>query len=557
MAMRVTCAVLFLVVCMLQDVSGGALDHLTTFTEHRERMEKKHREKLHGPDTPKTSQDAQEHYSEGCAKEEKKAKTRGSSDVDRVELAKCKIVSKRVAEGEEELRKEADAGSSYAHKMLGGFLHARNDSLAAIESWKKCAEMKDLECDVNIGMTYLTGANDVKEDHAIAFKHMQEAAKRGNSMAQYNLGMMLLEGLPEAGVAEDRKGALSNLLKAAQQKNTKAMIQLALQMLTAGQKGTKEQKKQQAKGAVRWLNEADKLGNTEATTELGITYKYGRGVRADLDKCFKFFKKSAEAGDMIAQYELALLYIYDEDGGAEAGFDDVLAKKWMKAAAEQGHPNAMHNYAHILLHHEEKHHKPKDQHAKDVETALSMYAAAATSGVVDSLFTLGVFHSNGQHQLSKNHTIACQYFGACSRLGYKKCHESLHGFAEKHKAPEALFQLGRLYEEGSADGSVSPDKDEASRYLEEARLLGSPSAKQWEETRAEREAAAAQRQAKKDRHATLVKEVNGGAKGEKKGKRDKATPAQTPSKADEKAAKEPEDDEAASCNADEGGSCAE
>ena len=433
-------------------VESRQLDHLTAFTDHKKKVQERRRERA-GQSHPEAHYDKNHRegeYSQNCVDEIMRANKRSSTDTERVEAAKCKIIHKKVVEGESELREEAEGGSRYAQKMFGSYLHsARNDTSTAVQYWKQCADSGDLECNVNVGMAYLMGHHNLEPDHHLAFKYISDAAKKGDAIAQYNLGMILLEGLPEAGIAVDRKGGLSGLLKAAQQKHTKAMIQLALQMLSHGLKGTKDQRRQQTKGALRWLNEADKLGSLEATTELGMCFKYGRGVRVNLEKSFAYFRKAADEGEMVAQYELALMYIYDDEGGSEQGFDDVLARKWMKAAAEQGHSNAMHNYANILLNHEDKRRKKEESsREKDIELALSMYAAAATQGVPDSLFNLGAFHSNGKFGLEKNDTIACQYFGAGARLGSKNCREAIVQYAEKKKLPEAVFQVGRMLEEG-------------------------------------------------------------------------------------------------------------
>ena len=88
-------------------------------------------------------------------------------------------------------------------------------------------------------------------------------AERGNSSAQYNLGVLYDNG---RGVRKDYKEA------------------------------------------VKWYRKAAEQGLAGAQNNLGVLYDNGQGVRKDYKEAVKWYRKSAERGHDLAQYYLGEMY---------------------------------------------------------------------------------------------------------------------------------------------------------------------------------------------------------------------------------------------------------
>ncbi|MFC3693707.1 tetratricopeptide repeat protein [Chenggangzhangella methanolivorans] len=120
-----------------------------------------------------------------------------------------------------------------------------------------------------------------------------------------------------------------------------------------------------------------------ALSNLGACYVEGLGVSRDLAKAAKLFARGAEAGDSVAQRNLATLHFKGE-GGVEQ--DDAAALELFEAAAEQGDAAAQDMLSWMLL--EGQGDEPDPQGAR--RWAL----AAAEQGVASSMTRLGLIAHN-------------------------------------------------------------------------------------------------------------------------------------------------------------------
>ncbi len=68
--------------------------------------------------------------------------------------------------------------------------------------------------------------------------------------------------------------------------------------------GVQYYKQQDYTQAIKWFTKSAEQGNLVAQYNLALMYKKGRGVKQDYAQAFKWFKKSAEQGDANAQYSL-------------------------------------------------------------------------------------------------------------------------------------------------------------------------------------------------------------------------------------------------------------
>ncbi len=84
--------------------------------------------------------------------------------------------------------------------------------------------------------------------------------------------------------------------------------------------------------ATKWFRKAAEQGDVMAQYNLGIMYDVGRGVTQDYAEAVKWYGKAADQGDAKAQYNLGLVYVK----GQGVAQDNAGAVKWYRNAAEQG-----------------------------------------------------------------------------------------------------------------------------------------------------------------------------------------------------------------------------
>ncbi len=88
--------------------------------------------------------------------------------------------------------------------------------------------------------------------------------------------------------------------------------------------------------AAKWYRKAAERGMPMAQYELGILYMFGEGVPQDYKESISWHRKAAGQGMAVAQYELGSIY-YRGSGVTQ---DYSEAKKWFQMAAEKGHEQA-------------------------------------------------------------------------------------------------------------------------------------------------------------------------------------------------------------------------
>ena len=135
-------------------------------------------------------------------------------------------------------------------------------------------------------------ANAKAEDFDPGKKKVIDQAKKGDATAQYNLGLMYLQG---------------------------------------------SEMTQNYGEALKWFELAAKQGNTSAQLNLGLLYKGGRGVLQDYGNAAQWFQKAAVKGNAEAEYNLASLYKI----GQGVKHDMKQAYAWYNLAAAQGYEPAV------------------------------------------------------------------------------------------------------------------------------------------------------------------------------------------------------------------------
>lgn len=208
------------------------------------------------------------------------------------------------------LRKDAEAGFSYAQLQLGIIYGTgqgvRQDYVEAMKWFRKAADQDESKAQFSLGVLYDEGLG-VQRDDVEAAKWYLKAATQGESHAQLNLGSMYDQG---RGLQQNHVEAANWYLRAAEQGGAEA---------------------------VKWIRKASDQGEPNAQYSLGLMYQNGgQDVPQDYAEAMRWFRKAAGQGEARAQIVLGLMY----ENGQGTLQDYAEAVKWYLKAAGQGDPNA-------------------------------------------------------------------------------------------------------------------------------------------------------------------------------------------------------------------------
>jgi TPR repeat protein len=123
-------------------------------------------------------------------------------------------------------------------------------------------------------------------------------------------------------------------------------------------------------------------GDPEAEYHVGMMLNNGIGTAPDRNEAFKWFKKSAEAGDPLGAFKLGCYYAGQFPGVVE--INNELALKYKLVAAEQGYHLAQSDVG--------KHRYD----AKDYADAIRWWTEAARQGDPGSMYRLSAVYAQGQ-----------------------------------------------------------------------------------------------------------------------------------------------------------------
>ena len=207
------------------------------------------------------------------------------------------------------------------------------------------------------------------------------------------------------------------------------------------------------KKAFQWFNIAAQSSDSKfkgrALNNIGSCYESGKGTRKDGDKAVEHYRKSAEEGCAMGQYNLAICYL---NGTCGISKNEDIAFKYMKEASDQGYLGAI--YASALMYY-------NGQGTKiDVEKSNELFALAADNGYGPAQLLFGVFYYNG-NDFSK------------AVLWLKKA-----GAQKFPGVDVAYLYLGKCYETGCGT-CWNVNKEEAYRWYEKAANMGNEEAIAW------------------------------------------------------------------------------
>ena len=197
--------------------------------------------------------------------------------------------------------------------------------------------------------------------------------------------------------------------------------------------------------AIPLLQQAAKLGNTDAQLELGFLYNMGEGVDRDPNKATHWYEKAAAQGNVDAQFNLGILY----EKGDGVGQDYSKARQWYEKAAVQGDAQAQFNLGALY--------QNGRGVSQDYNKARQWYEKAAVKNDPKAQVNLGLLYKNGWG-VKQNYTKARQWYEKAAAQG----------------DASAQLGLGFLYAKGQG---VKQNFDQAYQWFAQAAAQGDVDAK--------------------------------------------------------------------------------
>ncbi|MDQ1920201.1 tetratricopeptide repeat protein [Massilia pseudoviolaceinigra] len=227
--------------------------------------------------------------------------------------------------------------------------------------------------------------------HAAAYAQWLPLAEQGHSASQFNLGLMLRDGL---GVPADAAKSLEWTRKAAAANYPDAYLALGVRHAN-GTGVTKDPAE-----ALRLWRQGAALGDANSAFYAGQALFFGLDVPRDGPGGLKLLLQAAQADtpSVRAQSILGMIYLTGEDGVAR---DYAKARQWLSLAAAGEESQAQH---HLGVMYQFGRGGPAD-----VRKAVAWYERAARQGNPASLNNLATFYKNGK-VLPKDVKKAREYF---------------------------------------------------------------------------------------------------------------------------------------------------
>ena len=171
-------------------------------------------------------------------------------------------------------------------------------SAAPLSATETGAEEPPLNTDAALDMAAVEAAWAAGDFARVRQGLKQLASEGGGPLVQYRYGRVLMEG---RGGPQDLMAARDWLERAAAQNQAAAAVLLARLYLSAAPGGPARNPER----AAVVLRPAAVRGHGEAQYYLGLLYRSGKGVRADLVESQTWMQAAAENGNVEAQSELS------------------------------------------------------------------------------------------------------------------------------------------------------------------------------------------------------------------------------------------------------------
>ncbi len=212
-------------------------------------------------------------------------------------------------------------------------------------------------------------------------------------------------------------------------------------------KGEATTKTQDYTEKVHEYRKAAEQGDAIAQYNLGMSYGTGKGVpQRDNTEAVRWYRKAAEQGHADAQFHLGMSYF---GGSGVPRRDFAKAEHWLRKAAEQGHEAAQTSAKGALA--------VREVLAKAKAGLVPRYRKVAEQGDAEAQFRLGMLYAAGKG-VPRDFTEAVRWYRKAAEQGEAKAQRA----------------LGISYAYG---WGVQQDTDEAIRWYRKAAEQGDPQAK--------------------------------------------------------------------------------
>ncbi len=172
--------------------------------------------------------------------------------------------------------------------------------------------------------------------------------------------------------------------------------------------------------AARWFRKSAEQGDIDAQVNLAIMYQQGDGVKQSFKNAVEWFQKAADQGDPDGQNYLGVLY----DNGNGVPQNTAKAIELYRLAAEQGHDFAQHNLG-------LKYCYGGKGIQKNFEQAVYWYRKSAEQGNTAAQNQLALMYWNGEG-VEQNYAKAAEWYQKSAEQG----------------DPDGQNYLGVLYDRG-------------------------------------------------------------------------------------------------------------
>lgn len=210
------------------------------------------------------------------------------------------------------------------------------------------------------------------DNFKMSYEVLKPVAEKGNSKAQYYVGLIHLE---ENSSFFDVQAAAKWISKASNNNNDSAQATMGA-MYAQGYGVNMDDDK-----AKYWFERSAKNGNARGAYNLGLHYEM---MEYDFDTAFKWYIEAAEKDYALAQFMVGEYFI----SGMIVKEDYSKAAQWYEKAANAGHPES--NLKLALLY------AKGEGVSKNEEKAFSLAKKAANSGLASGKFHLGLMYWGGR-----------------------------------------------------------------------------------------------------------------------------------------------------------------
>lgn len=223
-----------------------------------------------------------------------------------------------------------------------------HDPKKAILLFIQAAEQGDVVAQYNLGIAYDKGLGGLTQNADQAFFWYQQAANGQHSQAMQKIQeLRFADNLASLGLADVTEQSTLSQPNADTPQHLTPNTPLDTATTDPHQADTLfnqgiEQLATDIPTAMQHFAQAAEQGQIKAQYNLGLAYLYGLGgITADGDKAVEWLKKSAENGFRPAYFVLGWLYQVGEvDGNPIVTPDTSLATGYYEMAGELGHPQA-------------------------------------------------------------------------------------------------------------------------------------------------------------------------------------------------------------------------